>query len=277
MFSPAGMVCRATAGECDVAETCDGASPVCPDDAKSRDACGPLSCTGLQAVCDGTGDDCPGTFGGGDDDGDGICDALDYCTDVDGQRTFVEKPASKLVVGKIMSDTDPKNDTLKLAASFVLPEGRSFADFDPAHDGALVALQTVIGGYTQAVAVFRLFPRAYDGKGSFGWLGNGKGTVWRYIPEDDSKRALRPNGVDKMVVTDKSSKTPRLVQVKLQVKAGEFDVATAGVPPVRVTVALLSPDSVNYPTKYPLGLCAHRTFGVDECTTNQKGDTTTCK
>jgi hypothetical protein len=57
----AGLTCRAAAGDCDVAETCDGVNPVCPADAflpdtnECRASAGicdiPEYCTGISAAC----------------------------------------------------------------------------------------------------------------------------------------------------------------------------------------------------------------------------------
>lgn len=55
-----GAECRAAAGVCDLAETCDGVSPTCPADAKSTAEC---RATGgacdVAESCDGVGNDCP--------------------------------------------------------------------------------------------------------------------------------------------------------------------------------------------------------------------------
>jgi uncharacterized protein (TIGR03382 family) len=56
-----GVVCRASAGECDVAETCDGANPSCPADGFQqgnicRDSAGACD---LPEVCSGTSASCP--------------------------------------------------------------------------------------------------------------------------------------------------------------------------------------------------------------------------
>jgi hypothetical protein len=59
--APAGTLCRAAAGECDMPETCDGVSGECPDDRLvpttvvcrgARDACdAPEHCDGVSAAC----------------------------------------------------------------------------------------------------------------------------------------------------------------------------------------------------------------------------------
>src|SRR5438552_2524852 len=55
-----GEVCRAAAGACDAAETCNGLVPLCPSDLKSTDVCRPSAgkCD-VPEVCDGLSDVCP--------------------------------------------------------------------------------------------------------------------------------------------------------------------------------------------------------------------------
>src|SRR5438552_15036733 len=58
----AGTVCRASAGVCDPAETCDGTSPSCPADAKSPPGtvCRPVAgVCDVAETCDGTSPTCP--------------------------------------------------------------------------------------------------------------------------------------------------------------------------------------------------------------------------
>jgi hypothetical protein len=59
-FRSAGATCRASAGPCDLAETCSGDSAACPADLKSGAVC--RAATGACDVaesCDGVHDDCP--------------------------------------------------------------------------------------------------------------------------------------------------------------------------------------------------------------------------
>jgi len=55
-----GTVCRGSAGGCDLVETCDGLSPICPADLVSTDVCRPAAgeCD-LTEFCDGVAVDCP--------------------------------------------------------------------------------------------------------------------------------------------------------------------------------------------------------------------------
>src|SRR6266849_2253031 len=56
----AGTTCRASAGVCDPAETCDGTTPTCPPDAKSTAVCRPAAgpCD-VAETCDGSDPSCP--------------------------------------------------------------------------------------------------------------------------------------------------------------------------------------------------------------------------
>jgi cysteine-rich repeat protein len=59
-FESAATVCRASAGTCDVAETCTGSSASCPADAKSTAECrASAGACDLAESCDGTSNDCP--------------------------------------------------------------------------------------------------------------------------------------------------------------------------------------------------------------------------
>lgn len=83
----AGMVCRSTAGSCDLEEICDGVSSDCPADgrleagAACRPALGPCD---LPEVCDGASPDCPVdavlAAGTACDDGN-ACSSGDACDD----------------------------------------------------------------------------------------------------------------------------------------------------------------------------------------------------
>src|SRR5207253_1386647 len=61
VFKSSSTVCRASAGQCDVAETCTGTSGTCPADAFASSS---TSCTGTSegGACDNdAGDHCSGT------------------------------------------------------------------------------------------------------------------------------------------------------------------------------------------------------------------------
>jgi RHS repeat-associated protein len=84
-FAPAATVCRATAGECDVAETCTGTSASCPSDGKksSGTACTADTNPCTKDQCDGSSALCqhpagnPGTVCRASA---GLCDVAETCT-----------------------------------------------------------------------------------------------------------------------------------------------------------------------------------------------------
>jgi hypothetical protein len=83
-FAPSSTVCRPDAGDCDVAETCIGSSAICPADAKSTSECrAAVGVCDVAEVCDGVSDDCPPAALQPDgtvcDDSDG-CTTDDICT-----------------------------------------------------------------------------------------------------------------------------------------------------------------------------------------------------
>src|SRR5262249_1752594 len=86
VYTPvAGTVCRASAGECDIAEVCDGRSLDCPADAKQPSG---TSCTSdgnpcTLDQCDGTNVTCqhpPGNAGVVCRPSAGVCDVAETCT-----------------------------------------------------------------------------------------------------------------------------------------------------------------------------------------------------
>ena len=84
-FKSAGTECRASEGECDIAETCTGSSGQCPADVKSTAVCRPKAgdCD-VAERCDGAGNDCPadGFVAAGDvcRPSAGVCDPAEECT-----------------------------------------------------------------------------------------------------------------------------------------------------------------------------------------------------
>jgi hypothetical protein len=84
-FQPASTVCRAAAGEYDLAETCTGSSGTCPSDAKKASG---VACTDdgnlcTTDTCNGTGNDCQhpaGNAGVTCRPSAGVCDPAETCT-----------------------------------------------------------------------------------------------------------------------------------------------------------------------------------------------------
>jgi hypothetical protein len=77
-LTPAGAVCRAAAGPCDLPETCTGSSAACPPDTKGTQVCRPAAgACDVAERCDGAADTCPpdGARPAGT-----VCDDGDPCT-----------------------------------------------------------------------------------------------------------------------------------------------------------------------------------------------------
>ena len=77
--------CRASAGDCDVADTCTGSSSTCPADAKSSAECrASAGDCDVADTCDGINDDCPAdAFTAADTScraAGGACDTAEVCT-----------------------------------------------------------------------------------------------------------------------------------------------------------------------------------------------------
>jgi hypothetical protein len=78
-----GTLCRSAAGECDLADSCDGSSKFCTADAKSTALCrAAIDNCDVSESCDGATDDCPADAKAADDtpcpDGD-FCDGVETC------------------------------------------------------------------------------------------------------------------------------------------------------------------------------------------------------
>lgn len=257
-------VCRPATGDCDVAETCTGASASCPADgfvaagtscAADGDACTSDACNGSGA--------CTHAFLP-DSDGDTICDARDACTNVGEGRDFITRPDSRASLGKVNTDTTSGNDTLTLSGSFVLPAGRAFADLDPRVRGARVVIRTVLGNDVVDVT---LPAGAYTGSGTRGWKTNLTRTLWQYLDQTPSP----VSGITRIKATDRSKGRPGgTVAVRATGKKGRYPVA-AGDVPLAVTVVLGDQSDAI------AGMCGESAFTVADCAFNGKANLVRCQ
>ncbi len=82
-FQPSSLVCRASAGACDVAESCTGVSASCPADAKSTAECrASAGACDVAESCDGSNNNCPAdAFVAGTEcrASAGACDVAEKC------------------------------------------------------------------------------------------------------------------------------------------------------------------------------------------------------
>ena len=87
-FEPDTTECRGAAGDCDVAEFCTGSDAACPADAKSTDECrASAGDCDVAEVCDGVSNDCPADAFEPDTTecrgAAGDCDVAEFCTGSD--------------------------------------------------------------------------------------------------------------------------------------------------------------------------------------------------
>src|SRR6185503_6581986 len=210
-FAPSSVTCRTSAGECDAAETCTGSGASCPSDgfmpantpcsgdgeACTRDVCGGASptcqhpagnagtiCRAVAGACDaaeacnGVSPTCPADGALADSDGDGLCDAVDPCTNVGGGRTFVlTNPIPKIILNRINTDTPPGNDHLSVVGAFYLPSNKTFADLNPLALGARIVIVNRLAGTELDVNVP---PGAQGGSNTRGWNLTNQGKTWTF-------------------------------------------------------------------------------------------------
>lgn len=256
-------VCRASAGDCDAAETCSGESDECPPDAFAE--------TGAPCAEDGdacTADACDGSgtcthAGLPDADGDLICDEQDACTNVAGGRDFVTRPRSKVILANVNTETVPGNDKLTIGASFALPALRSFADLDPRARGARLVLRTGAG---EEVVDVRLPAGSYAGRGARGWKTNARHSHWQYLDETLAPLA----GITSLKVTDRGKgQSGGLVAVTISGKRGTYGVAT-GDAPLEAIVGLGDREDAT------AGMCGEHAYSAGECGWNRSGNVLKC-
>jgi len=288
----AGVVCRAAAGVCDVAETCTGTAAACPADGFAAagtscpadgNVCSDDVCDGagacahppspagtvcrpageacdLAETCDGFTLGCPPDAGIADADADGECDALDPCTNVAGGRDFVAKPKPLVKLTRLAGAAGDEAITLK--GAFVLPAGASFADFRPLLRGA----RLVVRGATGAIRADLPLPTAwYGGAGTAGWSANPIGTVWTFR----DGRPGTPSGIKKLTITDRAARAPGEVAVKASGRDGTFPVVPGDEPIEAVVVLGGAEDGA-------AGLCGESHFGAGACRFNAPATTLVC-
>lgn len=216
------------------------------------------------AVCDGVSSVCPPNPTLPDTDGDGTCDLADFCTTIDPGQTFASKPKSRVVLGKINTDTIPGNDTLVVSAFFALPPGRSFAELDPLNDGVRVVLVAEDGSTRLDATV----PGgAFSKVTKTGWKLSGNGKNWTYV----DKTANPANGINQVVINNKDvAKTPRRVKVTVKGKKGTYPVVAADSP-VQAVVTL------GDATAAAEGLCGESAYTASDCKLNKQQNRLTCR
>jgi cysteine-rich repeat protein len=241
-------------------ETCDDGN------VGSGDGCGPTCTVESCFACTGAG---PGSCAPlPDEDGDGICNASDACTNDGGAQNFKLKPKPQIALSKINTDLVAGNDKLLVQGTFDLASGQTFASVTPAVSGARVLLLNRTGGVELDVS---LPPETYGGKGTRGWKVNTPGTRWQYLDKTtDGTLSSTYGGIEQMQIVDRNKQSPGEVQVKVLGKNGAYPVEP-GDAPLRAVVVL------GGPAAGAAGLCGDSDFSFAECVFNKPANSLKCK
>ena len=162
-----------------------------------------------------------------------------------------------LSIGKL--NTSPGDDTLTFSGQLILPSPVSPA-LNPLANGVRLLASGATGSEFDGTTVFDIaIPGGAFAKPSGrGW--KTKGTTSTYL----DKTSAPVNGIDKVVIQDKSDVTPGLVKFSVKGKAGQYAVAPTDLP-VTAWMVLGSAG----------GQCGHTNFAT--CAFNKSGSTLKCK
>jgi len=161
--------------------------------------------------------------------------------------------APKLTIGKLQ--TPPGDDTLSFQGKLTIP-----IPFSPPLDPRTNGLQLFIEDTAAQVLAVTIPGDAFSNPPNKGWKVNTAGTKWTYV--DETKILI--DGINKVVIQNKSATTPGLVTFSVKGKTGSYAVAPADLP---VTARIvLAPSG---------GQCGDASFA--SCTFNKSGSTLKCK
>lgn len=169
-----------------------------------------------------------------------------------GACTSLARPV--FTIGKL--NTPLGDDTLTAQGSVTLP-----VPFDPQLDPLTNGVRVLLSG-TKGMLINATIPGgAFDKPAKRGWKVNKAGTTWTY---SDTSKTPAVDGIFKVVVKDKSAKTPGLVTLQAKGKAGSYAVAQSDLPLTGAVV--LGP---------PVEQCASASFA--SCSFNASGSALKCK
>lgn len=114
------------------------------------------------------------------------------------------------------------DDKLTFKGKMTLPAPLTGNDLDPLAHGLRIVMSDAPG----PVVDLGIPPDAYDPVGRVGWKVNKAGTKWVYL----NKSTQPPAGIFKIVLKDKSARTPGLVQVLVKGKRGTYPATLAVMP-----------------------------------------------
>jgi cysteine-rich repeat protein len=242
--SPAGIIPRSCCG--------DG----CPNPVTHYDA----TCGVTQGVCGNgalqAGEEC--------DDGnlidyDGCEDDCRFtvCANSTGALDISYKP--RLSLKRINTDPTSDNDALSLKGGFTLPGTTEFAHVDPVANGVRFVIESQDGSRRVDVAI----PAgAFDG--TSGWKVNGARTKFQY---KDKAKPPASNGINKVLVQDRSNKVPNRVRVQVKGKFGSY-LVVSGDEPVKAIVVVGDGE---------LGECGETAFSAEDCEFNGAETSLRCR
>jgi hypothetical protein len=197
---------------------------------------------------------------GPDTDGDGICDALDPCTNVGGRRTFLTRTTPKIVFSRINTDATLGNDLVRLTGTF--SNATDFSSLDPQTNGARVLVKNQAGSpaFDVTLATGPLYGGETTGRG---WTKNARGNRWTFV----DRTGVPNNGISKMVIIDQRANTLR---VAVKGRNGTYPIVS-GDEPVQATVVLGGQASA------AAGECGESDFVSNDCTFNESLNRLMCK
>ena len=186
-----------------------------------------------------------------DEDGDGIPDETDPCTNVGGSRNFLA--GAQVSVGRINTDATAGDDTLTVKAS-IQPIG--FFSMSPNVTGARVLLQNAAG----TVRSDTILPGGtYGGHGTRGWIQ--RLDRWKYL--DTTGAPI--GGITKFEIRLSGG-----LRVKVVGRDGTYPVVS-GDPPVKVTLVFGDEFSSQD------GECGESVFDASDCFFNRPGTKLRCR
>lgn len=249
-FDTGGTPCTDDGNPCSV-DLCDG-SGNCDHPAGNPGAsCRlPFDPCDLEEFCDGFSTSCPTDQVIGDDDNDGTCNDTDPCTNIN--PTYIVK--ARVLIRRLAGPSG--NDVLAFRGEMVLPH-----PFDPPLDPIAKGVRIVLVDDSGTTVTDSTVPSgAYNLTTKRGWTTDSSRSD-RWIFRDS--RAI--GDVTKVVIRDRSSKTPGLVAFSVVGRQGAFPVSAV---PVTATFVLDPPTALTgqcgealFPGPRPAPACA---FGSSE-------------